>query len=84
MPPERAMYLLGHPDPKFTMRVYQHVPDMGGSAMEPLEEAPGCSCEDAFAVLTGRDVRGLIEDPGKKMAAPEGRLADLGDGKTPR
>jgi hypothetical protein len=75
------MYLLGHTDPKFTMRVCQHVLDMGGSAMEQLEHAFGCSCEDAFAVLTGRDVRGLIEDPGKKMAAPEGRPADLGDGK---
>ena len=29
--PRRAMYLLGHTDPKFTMRVYQQVLDLGGS-----------------------------------------------------
>jgi hypothetical protein len=30
--PRRAMYLLGHSDPKFTMRVYQQVLDMGRPA----------------------------------------------------
>jgi Phage integrase family len=30
--PRRAMYLLGHTDPKFTMRVYQQVLDLGGAA----------------------------------------------------
>jgi hypothetical protein len=51
--------------------VYQHVLDMGGSALEQLEQALGCGCEDAFAVLTGRDVRGLIEDPARKRPAPQ-------------
>jgi hypothetical protein len=56
------MYLLGHRDPKFTMRVYQQVLNMGGGARDQLEKALGCTCEEAFVVLTGRDVRGLIED----------------------
>jgi integrase len=63
VPPRRAMYLLGHRDPKFTMRVYQQVLNMGGGAQDQLEKALGCTCEEAFVVLTGRDVRGLIEDP---------------------
>jgi hypothetical protein len=61
------MYLLGHRDPKFTMRVYQQVLNMGGSAQNQLESALGCTTEEAFVVLTGRDVRGLIEDPTAKM-----------------
>jgi hypothetical protein len=54
VPPRRAMYLLGHWDPKFTMRVYQQVLNMGGGAQDQLESALGCTCEGAFVVLTGR------------------------------
>jgi Phage integrase family len=63
VPPRRAMYLLGHRDPKFTMRVYQQVLNMGGGGQDQLESALSCTCEEAFVVLTGRVVRGLIEDP---------------------
>jgi integrase len=66
VPPRRAMYLLGHRDPKFTMRTYQQVLNMGGGAEDQLESALGCTCGEAFVVLTGRDVRGLIEDPAGK------------------
>ena len=60
------MYLLGHRDPKFTMRVYQQVLNLGGGGQDQLESALGCTCEEAFVVLTGRVVRGLIEDaPGE-------------------
>jgi hypothetical protein len=48
------MYLLGHWDPKFTMRVYQQVLNMGGGAQDQLESPLGCTCEGAFVVLTGR------------------------------
>jgi integrase len=67
VPPRRAMYLLGHRDPKFTMRTYQQVLNMGGGAEDQLASALGCTCGEAFVVLTGRDVRGLIEDPAAKM-----------------
>jgi len=40
---------------------------MGGGAQDQLERALGCTCEEAFVVLTGRVVRGLIEDPAAKM-----------------
>jgi integrase len=67
VPPRRAMYLLGHRDPKFTMRVYQQVLNLGGGGQDQLESALGCTCEEAFVVLTGRVVRGLIEDPPGEM-----------------
>lgn len=49
--PRRAMYLLGHTDPNLTMRVYQHVLDLSGSAQEQLEEPLGCTVDEAFWVL---------------------------------
>jgi len=54
--PRRAMYLLGHSDPKLTMRVYQQVLDMDGRAVEKLEKVLGCSVEEAFTTLSGRQV----------------------------
>ena len=50
------MYLLGHADPKLTMRVYQQVLDMDGRAVEKLEKVLGCSVEEAFTTLSGRQV----------------------------
>jgi hypothetical protein len=47
------MYLLGHGDPKFTMRVYQQVLDMGGSASGVLERVLGSTAEEAFAAWSG-------------------------------
>ena len=61
--PRRAMYLLGHADPKLTMRVYQQVLDMGGGAVDRLETVFGCGLEEAFATLSGREVLGLNKDP---------------------
>jgi integrase len=55
--PRRAMYLLGHTDPKFTMRVYQQVLDLGGSAPERLERVLGCTVDEAFSLLSGRELR---------------------------
>ena len=52
--PRRAMYLLGHSDPKFTMRVYQQVLDMGGLAPGVLERVLGSTVEEAFAAWSGR------------------------------
>jgi integrase len=54
VPPRRAMYLLGHRDPTLTMRVYQQVLDMGGGAVETLEQVLGCTIQEAFAIYSGR------------------------------
>jgi integrase len=54
--PRRAMYLIGHTDPTFTMRVYQQVLDMGGTAPDQLEELLGCAVDEAFTLLSGREV----------------------------
>jgi integrase len=62
--PRRAMYLLGHTDPKFTMRVYQQVLDLGGAASEQLELVLGCSVDEAFWLLSGREPR----TPGRSAA----------------
>jgi hypothetical protein len=51
-----AMYLIGHTDPTLTMRVYQQVSDMGGTAPDQLEELLGCTVDEAFTLLSGREV----------------------------
>lgn len=61
--PRRAMYLLGHTDPKLTMRVYQQVLDMDGRGVQALEAVLGCSVDEAFATLSGRGVLGPNKDP---------------------
>ncbi len=54
--PRRAMYLLGHADPKLTMGVYQQVLDLGSDALQGLESSLGCDLEEAFAAFSGRGV----------------------------
>lgn len=67
VPPRRAMYLLGHTDPTFTMRVYQQVLDMGGAVPKQLERLIGCTAGEALDLLSGRDVW-----------TPKGHLAQKG------
>jgi Phage integrase family len=55
--PRRAMYLLGHTDPKFTMRVYQQLVDLGAAAPEQLELVLGCYVDEAFWLPSGRESR---------------------------
>ena len=43
VPPRRAMYLLGHTDPKLTLGVYQQVLDMRSAAVAELEETVGAT-----------------------------------------
>ena len=69
--PRRAMYLLGHTDPKLTMRVYQQVLDMRGEAGDRLEKVLGCSVEEAFETLSGRGVLGPNLHPTLSEAASE-------------
>jgi len=66
--PRRAMYLLGHADPKLTMRVYQQVLDMSGGGFDRLENVLGCGVEEAFTTLSGRGVSGPKPDPASRMA----------------
>lgn len=56
VPPRRAMALMGHTDARFTMSVYQQVLDMGDGAVEDLEKLLGCTLDDAFLVLSGREL----------------------------
>lgn len=56
------MDLLGQTDPRFTMRVYEQVFDAGPRTVEQLEGVLGCSLEQALAVYSGRQVRGLNVD----------------------
>ena len=56
LPPQRAMYLIGHTDPTLTMRVYQQVIDMGEGGLQTLEKLIGCTLDEAFALLSGRGV----------------------------
>lgn len=71
--PRRAMYLLGHTDAKFTMRVYQQVLDMGGAATEVLEHLLDCSVDEALVTWSGREVSGLKPDSGQKLHGTSGR-----------
>lgn len=63
------MYLLGHTDPKLTMRVYQQVLDMAADGNERCENVLGCSIDEAFATLSGRAVSGPKPDPASSGAA---------------
>jgi integrase len=71
--PRRAMYLLGHTDPKFTMRVYQQVLDMGGRGPDQLEQLLGCAVDEATAILSGRDVWAPI---GHRRQEPRSQMAE--------
>lgn len=55
--PRRAMYLLGHTDPKFTMSVYQQVLDLSDGRAELLEQFLGCDLDAALALLASRNTR---------------------------
>jgi Phage integrase family len=62
VPPRRAMYLLGHTDSSFTMRVYQQVLDTGGGAVDVLEEVLGTSMEEACAIYSGRGAGPVLNE----------------------
>ena len=53
VPPRRAMYLLGHTDPKLTLAVYQQVLDMGPGSAAILEQALGCTLAEVRAIFNG-------------------------------
>jgi hypothetical protein len=63
---EEADVLLGHADPKFTMRVYQQVLDLG-SGPEQVEPVLGCAADEAFWLLSGREPRPPVQ-PGARHA----------------
>ena len=48
------MYLLGHTDSRFTMRVYAQVFDAGPQTVAQLETVLGWSLEEAFAIDSER------------------------------
>jgi integrase len=79
VPPRRAMYLLGHTDPTLTMRVYQQVLDMGGTAVETLETALGCTLDEALATYSGREGLGTQWTPGPEIASQDRGQQDRRD-----
>ena len=76
VPPRRAMYLLGHTDPKLTLAVYQQVLDMGKGSVEFLEEALGSTLAEARAIFNGESSRpavpGTNPEPATKKASAAG------------
>jgi integrase len=61
--PRRAMYLLGHTNSSFTMRVYQQVLDMGAGGVELLEDLLGADLDEACAIFSGRGLRSAPKAP---------------------
>jgi hypothetical protein len=45
------MYLLGHTDARFTLRVYQQVLDAAPGSLDVLERLMGCSREEAREIF---------------------------------
>jgi len=75
VPPRRAMYLLGHTDPKLTLAVYQQVLDLGRGSVETLEHTLGCTLAEARAIFNGERpprVSGTNPEPGTKRASAAG------------
>jgi hypothetical protein len=81
VPPRRAMYLLGHTDPKLTLAVYQQVIDMGRGSIEILEQALGCTLAEARAIFNGEGpqprVSGTKPEPSMKKASAAGHSRTL-------
>jgi hypothetical protein len=69
------MYLLGHSDPKFSMRVYQQVFDLGGPALWVLGRVLASTFQEAFAVWSGRGVSGLKPDSAEQPSKRAGRAS---------
>jgi hypothetical protein len=61
--PRRAMKLLGHTDPKFTMGVYQQVLDMSDGGIEIIEKLLGASADELFTTLSERAPRRSFTRP---------------------
>jgi hypothetical protein len=74
VPPRRAMYLLGHTDPKLTLAVYLQVLDLGTGSVETLEQALGCALAGARAIFNGEStqprVSGTNPEPATKKLPP--------------
>ena len=60
LPPRRCMRLMGHTNPNFTMSVYQHVLDMTAGAQEIFETVTGATFQEAFAILSERDLQTIL------------------------
>jgi hypothetical protein len=75
------MYLLGHTDSRFTMRVCAQVFDAGPQTVAQLETVLGCSLEEAFAIYSERQASGRFVRAASGEAADGIRTHDLLHGK---
>ena len=78
--PRRAMRLMGHANPSFTMGVYQQVLDMTQGAEETFEKVTGASFPQAFATLSERDLPTIFRPVTPET--PSERLRDISAGTT--
>ena len=78
------MYLLGHTDPKFTMRVYQQALDVPSRAVGDLEQLLGCTLDEARDVFSGYAQTGLKRDSAAGRADHVDLSALWTAGETPR
>ncbi len=58
--PRRAMYLLGHTDPKLTMSVYQQVLDLSAEGERTLASVLGGDLVEVGLMLSGRSQNGAL------------------------
>jgi hypothetical protein len=77
-----GVYLLGHTDAKFTMRVYQHVLDVGSDTARQLEQLLGAGPEDAVIHLSGRAHWASI-GPGAEKTPPRKRVEESPENEKP-
>jgi integrase len=80
--PRRAMYLLGHVDPTLTMRVYQHVLDIGSGGLEVLESVVGGTADEVLSILNGRGEKPMKSQEAKKQPSSRGSVGRLEGSKT--
>ena len=69
------LYLLGHTDSSFTMRVYQQVLDMGEGAVEALENLLGEGLDEARSTYSGRGVLPVNCQSPRKIGSSGGGIS---------
>jgi hypothetical protein len=69
------MYLLGHTDSRFTLRVYQQVLDAAPGSVDVLEQLMGCSREDAREIFESGGVAAPARDRVLRTNSEQSRSA---------
>ena len=75
---------MGHTNPNFTMSVYQHVLDMTAGAQEIFESVTGASFQEAFAILSERDLQTILRPLTPETPSQPSAHTDRSNVKSPR